>query len=274
MNYSDLPNTSGIYLIKFNKRGYIGSSKHIRQRIREHIYKLKKGNYCNTKLQNSYNKYGIENLKINVLLTCSENELIHYENWFINHSKIDCSLNIKEAATGGFKRGQESVNSKLTEKNVLEIIKLLNEDFLNFVQISKLFDIDKSRISSICRGSSWNYLNHLIDDDIRCRVGKCSLRKYNKIIAEIKNNNSIINISKKYKVSQTTISNWIKQNHLRNTVNNKIAYNFKISHIDCNDIKMLYNEKNYTISDIAKIKNCSKSMICLILNNKSHRYDL
>ena len=58
----------GIYKItnNINNKFYIGSSKNITKRFKEHKWRLKNNKHPNNKLQNSWNKYGEENFKFEV----------------------------------------------------------------------------------------------------------------------------------------------------------------------------------------------------------------
>ena len=53
-------NLSGIYMIinLFNKKIYVGSSKKMRDRIKQHFKSLRKNQHYNEDLQNDYNQYG------------------------------------------------------------------------------------------------------------------------------------------------------------------------------------------------------------------------
>lgn len=81
-----ITNRSGIYLIKSltNKRIYIGSAININNRIKEHIKKLKQNNHCNIHLQNTWNKYGENDLEFNVLYFCNETDLLKNEQIFMD----------------------------------------------------------------------------------------------------------------------------------------------------------------------------------------------
>lgn len=59
---------SGIYCIENTVTGkkYIGSSKNIFKRLKDHMYKLKKNVHPNKHLQSSFNKYNIENFSYKI----------------------------------------------------------------------------------------------------------------------------------------------------------------------------------------------------------------
>jgi len=82
-----LKGTSGIYKIQNNVTGsiYIGCSKNIEKRFKQHKNNLKKGNHQNRHLQNSVNKYGLENFLFEVIFEsfCEECVLKNLESLFI-----------------------------------------------------------------------------------------------------------------------------------------------------------------------------------------------
>jgi group I intron endonuclease len=81
---------SGIYIIrsKINpNRYYIGSSIDIYNRWKLHLRALKNNRHHSQKLQRHYNKYSGEDLAFDILLTCTEEELIEKEQLFINAMK-------------------------------------------------------------------------------------------------------------------------------------------------------------------------------------------
>lgn len=63
---------------------YVGSTRNYKQRKKAHWSSLKKGNHHSQFLQNSYNKHGIENFKISIILYCSVDSLIPLEQSFLN----------------------------------------------------------------------------------------------------------------------------------------------------------------------------------------------
>lgn len=79
----------GIYSIKSlsNGRIYIGSAINIANRIFEHTRKLKQKDHCNIHLQNTYDKYGENDLEFSILYFCKEEDLLKNEQRFINEYK-------------------------------------------------------------------------------------------------------------------------------------------------------------------------------------------
>ncbi|MBC8548943.1 MAG: GIY-YIG nuclease family protein [Candidatus Brocadiales bacterium] len=60
---------SGVYQIRnlCNDKVYVGSSKDLTKRKREHFRMLRNGTHSNSHLQNSYNKYGRENFEFSIM---------------------------------------------------------------------------------------------------------------------------------------------------------------------------------------------------------------
>lgn len=77
---------SGIYKIENKSNGvfYIGQSVDLNKRKIEHFYKLRKGKHNNKYMQNSFNKWGIENFTFEVLYYCNPDELDYYEQYYVD----------------------------------------------------------------------------------------------------------------------------------------------------------------------------------------------
>lgn len=77
---------SGIYCIenKINGKRYVGQSNNIDRRRHEHMKLLKKGNHNNEYLQNSVNKYGINNFSFEVITYCDVEKLNELEVKYIH----------------------------------------------------------------------------------------------------------------------------------------------------------------------------------------------
>ncbi len=78
---------SGIYLMKCKKNNkiYIGQSKNIKNRMRQHFFQMKKGTHGNEHMKRAYEKYGKEAFSFSVIEYC-EPEILHEREFFwINH---------------------------------------------------------------------------------------------------------------------------------------------------------------------------------------------
>ena len=75
---------SGIYKITniINNDCYIGKSKNIEHRWKQHKYRYKKDEYKNYYIYRAFKKYGIENFKFEVLEYCDEDILIEREQYY------------------------------------------------------------------------------------------------------------------------------------------------------------------------------------------------
>jgi group I intron endonuclease len=76
----------GIYFIrnKINNKIYVGSSKNLYNREKEHFSDLRKGKHHNIYLQRAYNKYGEKNFVFEVIETCKEDERLDIEQQYID----------------------------------------------------------------------------------------------------------------------------------------------------------------------------------------------
>ena len=76
----------GIYQIRnmINNHIYIGSSKNIYGRVKEHNDSLYNGNHHNLYLQRAFNKYGCDNFTYEILILCDIDMLLLYEQRFID----------------------------------------------------------------------------------------------------------------------------------------------------------------------------------------------
>lgn len=154
--------TSGIYCLKFNNtyKVYIGKSKHIEERFKEHLYSFKNNSAAN-KLQEAYNKYGIPTL---VYLAEEDNEnlldILEIEAIEIFNSKVD-GFN---STTGGTKSkgglsGLESSNIKYSKEQLLMCLDLLiDEKLIKYKDISLKTGISEDSIRDIASSRTHTWL--------------------------------------------------------------------------------------------------------------------
>ena len=97
----EIKNIPGIYIIinLYNNKQYIGSTKSLYTRIKNHFENLLKNKHPNQHLQNSYNKYGIDVFDYKILAFCEEFETKIIEQELINKSEFSLLYNISKNTT-------------------------------------------------------------------------------------------------------------------------------------------------------------------------------
>lgn len=102
---------SGIYKIKnkINNKFYIGSSKDLEKRKKEHWRMMLKNKHHSNYLQNAVNKYGIENFEFSILEFCNIENIIIREQFYIDSLKPEYNINICAYSRVGTKLSKEHV---------------------------------------------------------------------------------------------------------------------------------------------------------------------
>ena len=101
---------TGIYKITniVNNKFYIGSAKNILARFANHKSTLKYNKHNNEYLQLSYNKYGVDNFKYDILEECSCENLIIREQFYIDNLQPDYNICKIAYSRFGCKHSEES----------------------------------------------------------------------------------------------------------------------------------------------------------------------
>lgn len=96
-----LKNKSGIYQIRniINNHVYIGSSKNLFNRYKNHFNDLKKGKHDNRYLQTAYKKYGHNKFIFEILEYCDPNQRFEIEQYWIDKFYGQGCYNINKDAT-------------------------------------------------------------------------------------------------------------------------------------------------------------------------------
>lgn len=105
-----------------NNKIYIGSAVNFTKRKANHINDLSKNLHANKILQNNVNKYGIDNLKFDIIekITNIEN-LILREQFYIDTLKPEFNICKKAGSRFGTKHSMESIEKqKIAHKNISE----------------------------------------------------------------------------------------------------------------------------------------------------------
>ena len=145
---------SGIYKIinKINGKYYIGSSKDISNRIKQHFHNLRHDKHINPYLQRSYNKYGDDAFYHEVVEYVNDHMLFEAEERHISTSDKELLYNI--GAVGGGDNISDHPNKE-------DIIQRISSSMI--LHIASLSDAEKEHRSSIMRadlnpnyGNRWN----------------------------------------------------------------------------------------------------------------------
>lgn len=94
---SGLQKLCGIYRLSVGEHSYIGSSKNLYARLREHRCDLLNGNHTNEFLQKCVNKYGLESVVIDIVELCDIENRIEREAFWIKELHSD--MNFKDPVT-------------------------------------------------------------------------------------------------------------------------------------------------------------------------------
>ena len=196
---------TGIYTIEFlNKPGiyYVGSATRTNMKFgksnvgfnarwREHLLKLYNGNHYNKKLQNTFNKYGKENIRFEIIEFCEPNICHGIEQYWLNmldsyRNGYNLAYVVDKHSIGyvctperrkqmsdrmlGEKNPCFKKDKKIKEKKERKIIKVLQYDFDgNFVkeynsvkEATEFVHGSDGNISRVCRRNSveLSYKNH------------------------------------------------------------------------------------------------------------------
>lgn len=157
----------GIYCIEntVTKKRYIGQSTNISRRWINHKIALKNNIHRNSHLQNSWNKYGKENFKFQVLEECLEENLNDREDYWVKFyiaKNENTGYNIKEP--GG--NGKHSLETK-EKMSASRIGKVLSPETKN-----KISEANKGKIFSKSHKANISKNHHDVFGRNNPRFGK------------------------------------------------------------------------------------------------------
>lgn len=159
----------GIYKIQnlINGKCYIGQSKNIQQRWKNHLYTTENSSdhSYNNPLYKSIRKYGIENFSFEVLEECLVSELNDKEKFYVQ--KYDSFFNGYNLTLGG-----DSSAFAINKEKVIGIIKDLETTEMYHSEIADKWGISQEMVQGINTGRYWR-------QDREYPIQKCSIDRKN-----------------------------------------------------------------------------------------------
>lgn len=147
----------GIYMFenKNNHKKYIGQSININKRKWEHIYAPSPYSQFDDVLRQE----GINNFDFSIIESCSADELNEKEKYWISYyDTIQNGYNLIEG--GNCYYGENNIQAKLTNQQVLEIINLLLNTNLSYKDIANKYNVCYNTIDLINRCKIWCHLHN------------------------------------------------------------------------------------------------------------------
>jgi len=153
---------SGIYKITCitNNKVYIGQSTNIQERIKDHKRRLKNNKHDNSYLQNSWNKYGKENFKFEMLEICENNFKILNEReiyWINEYNALDrrFGFNLSSGGGNGYSLAGKTDEEKTTIFKKMSVTQHLKYSGANAPNYGKpMSEAQKLKISNSLKGEN------------------------------------------------------------------------------------------------------------------------
>ena len=280
----------GIYKItnKVNNKIYIGSSKNITYRWKQHIDSLESGNHHNSRLQSDWNKYGITNFTFEVIESIkNDDNLLKREQRYIDKYKSynpEIGYNIAIACTEGRKIEYEAKEN--IKKTILKIDKIPKEDIELIKRNIKLFKIEDAtsmhrRIDFFNENKKYSLTKKWYKNEDNIEELKNTVSNYTQNIIKVKSKEAFIISYNEYKqkfkckgITKSIIDiNDISEDKRNNIV---VAVNLYVNSFY--NLQLSEEEKikddEYALSKIIEFiyNNCdiSKEIKILILNRRMY----
>ena len=164
-----------------NNKKYIGQSKNIEYRWKEHIKKLNSDKHINNHLQNAWNTYGASGFTFSILELCTKEELTKQEDYWMKYYNTlnrEQGYNLREAGpTGSFRKesrermrqaqignnvGEKNSAAVITEEEAKEIIRLLLNKY-SIAKVAKRMNVAWKIVWRIKTKESWMHLTKDIE---------------------------------------------------------------------------------------------------------------
>lgn len=291
-NIYDNKKKSGIYYIKnkVNNKIYIGQTKDIDGRRKEHKRDLKANRHVNWHLQKAFEKYGDSNFEFGILEYCEIDELDNKEVYYINKYKTmnrDKGYNLK---SGGDRItfSQETLNkmsktrkelcqdktyliqmcwarSELSEQQVIEIKTMLYND-VSIKNICNQLNVTYNQVRHIKDNNSFSFILPKYNYYIKNREVIYRKRNKRNIMRLYREGYSFKDIANKLNINPVTPYRIVKEEstiHDERCRNNAIAKSYKKR----NSLIKTLHSMGYSAIKISKVLKVSKNIVYKVLNN-------
>lgn len=153
--WKDIGKISGIYKIinKVNGKYYVGSSKNIIKRLKEHRTRLNNKNHQNIHLQRAWHKYGHSAFIFNIVKGCLISDLQREEQLYLN----ECKLNRKNAYNISYDATAPNRGMKLSKNHRQKISESHKGKIFSLETIEKMRGAKLNKYTGV---NNSNYNNH------------------------------------------------------------------------------------------------------------------
>ena len=152
---------------KKNHKKYIGQSINITKRKWEHIYSPSPY----SKFDDILHQEGEDNFNFSIIEICPANELDEKEKyWITYYDSIKNGYNLIEG--GNCYRGQNNIQAKLNDNQVLEIINLLINTTLSYKEIADRYNVSYNTIDLINRCKTWCHLHNFTTNNKSSKISE------------------------------------------------------------------------------------------------------
>lgn len=216
---------TGVYCIENleNHKKYYGSAVDMYERISEHKRDLRKGNHCNSPLQNSYNEYGEEKFSFKPFIIINYDDITEEEasnlsrcleqtcmDFFDSYARRN-GFNVARRTVGGnaekfSEKDLKNGNCKIDEVQFEKLINLLQNDRISYAEIARQIGVDSWYVKQVATKKILTGLTEGISFPPRYNYGKMVREKYGEDIVNLREGGmSFTKIAEKFSLSRSIV---------------------------------------------------------------------
>lgn len=189
-----------------------------------------------------------------------QNNRVDNLEWSTNKENVEHAFSI--GLNEGIK-GEENVNAKLTENDVVNIYNLYKTNKYSMKDLADKFNTSETNVYDIVNRKRWKHLNlgEPITRDMSDSFLYNDKKIIDKVISMYSNRKSLRSIANKLKISRPIVVKILKNNGI------EIKTNYtKLSKSQKDEVVDLYNTGKYTKTELSKMFNVSRPTIRKIVS--------